>query len=218
MKTCEKCGIEHEGEYASGRFCSPKCSRGFSTKSKRSEINEKVSKKLKKIRDRIFKTCFHCGKKFEVSFRKRNQKTCSLSCSSKLRWKDEAYKKRISELSSKSAYRKHADPNIKFGWTTRKKLQMSYPEKIANGVLRESGISYEYEYPFYNFFIDFAILDKKIAIEIDGRQHQEAKRKQADDRKDEKLKKEGWTIFRIKWPEDNIKEEIKKILKSIPSH
>lgn len=43
---CENCGSEHIGNYGSGRFCSKKCARGFSTKSKRREINEKVSKLL----------------------------------------------------------------------------------------------------------------------------------------------------------------------------
>ncbi len=43
---CENCNISHNGEYGSGRFCSKKCSKSFSTKNKRSEINEKVSKKL----------------------------------------------------------------------------------------------------------------------------------------------------------------------------
>ena len=47
MKECENCSSEHDGFYGSGRFCSIKCSRGFSTKAKRKEINEKVSKKLK---------------------------------------------------------------------------------------------------------------------------------------------------------------------------
>ena len=45
-KICENCGIEHNGSYGSGRFCSCKCARGFSTKNKRKEINEKVSKSL----------------------------------------------------------------------------------------------------------------------------------------------------------------------------
>ena len=27
---CEKCGNEHDGSYATGRFCSAKCSRSFS--------------------------------------------------------------------------------------------------------------------------------------------------------------------------------------------
>ena len=46
MKHCENCSNEHEGTYGSGRFCSNKCSRGFSTKAKRTEINERVSKTL----------------------------------------------------------------------------------------------------------------------------------------------------------------------------
>lgn len=40
---CENCGNDHTGEFGSRRFCSLKCSRSFSTKSKRKEINEKVS-------------------------------------------------------------------------------------------------------------------------------------------------------------------------------
>lgn len=43
---CENCNTNHNGKYGSGRFCSPKCARGFSTKKKRKEINEKVSKTL----------------------------------------------------------------------------------------------------------------------------------------------------------------------------
>ena len=45
---CEYCSKEHDGSFATGRFCCIECSRGFSTKSKRKEINEKVSLKLKK--------------------------------------------------------------------------------------------------------------------------------------------------------------------------
>ena len=47
MKKCENCGEEHDGTYGSGRFCSTKCSRGFSTKDKRVEINKKVSNSIK---------------------------------------------------------------------------------------------------------------------------------------------------------------------------
>ena len=43
---CEYCGKEHDGSYGKGRFCSASCARGFSTKAKRKEINEKVSKKI----------------------------------------------------------------------------------------------------------------------------------------------------------------------------
>lgn len=44
---CENCGNEHSAEFGSGRFCSLKCSRAFSTKNKRIEINERVSNTLK---------------------------------------------------------------------------------------------------------------------------------------------------------------------------
>lgn len=44
---CETCNREHQGTYGSGRFCSSKCARGYSTKAKRKEINAKVSLKLK---------------------------------------------------------------------------------------------------------------------------------------------------------------------------
>ena len=75
---CENCGNEHNGTYGSGRFCSSKCARGFSTKAKRKEINEKVGKKLKKEKE--LKICLECGKEFKP--KKKNQKFCSRKCSS----------------------------------------------------------------------------------------------------------------------------------------
>ena len=47
MRNCEACGRPHSGAYASGRFCDSVCSRSFSTRAKRKEINQKVSAKLK---------------------------------------------------------------------------------------------------------------------------------------------------------------------------
>jgi Zn finger protein HypA/HybF involved in hydrogenase expression len=44
---CENCQQEHSGSYATGRFCSAKCARGFSTKYNREETNRKVSETLK---------------------------------------------------------------------------------------------------------------------------------------------------------------------------
>lgn len=44
---CENCETEHNGSYGSGRFCTKTCARGFSTKTKRQEINKKVSETLK---------------------------------------------------------------------------------------------------------------------------------------------------------------------------
>ena len=44
---CKNCGNEHDGTFASGRFCNIKCSNSFSTKEKRTDINAVVSKKMK---------------------------------------------------------------------------------------------------------------------------------------------------------------------------
>jgi hypothetical protein len=46
---CEACQGSNDGKYGSGRFCSSKCARGFSTASKRSEISARVSVKLKGV-------------------------------------------------------------------------------------------------------------------------------------------------------------------------
>jgi len=50
FKICEYCQREFDGKYSkytTGRFCSKKCARGFSSRDKRQEINRKVSLKLK---------------------------------------------------------------------------------------------------------------------------------------------------------------------------
>lgn len=77
MKQCENCGIEHDGTYGSGRFCSTKCSRGFSTKAKRKEINKKVSKSL--IKESYFRLCPECKTSFET--KRKSKIFCGLSCS-----------------------------------------------------------------------------------------------------------------------------------------
>jgi len=55
MSKCEKCNIENEGTYGSGRFCSSKCARSFSTSKKRKEINKKISKRLSSEKRRLQK-------------------------------------------------------------------------------------------------------------------------------------------------------------------
>lgn len=68
-KICENCGYEHNGDYGSGRFCSVKCSKAFSTKAKRKEINKKVSKTAA-LKNKKIKKCVSC--KEEI---KSNSKT-----------------------------------------------------------------------------------------------------------------------------------------------
>jgi hypothetical protein len=84
MKLCETCNIVHDGIYGSGRFCSSKCARSFSTKDKRTEISKKVSLKLKNSgNSNVYIACKFCHNIFTVNWNKRYRIFCSKSCSSK---------------------------------------------------------------------------------------------------------------------------------------
>ncbi len=69
---CEACSNEHDGSYGSGRFCTSACARGFSTRTKRAEINERVSVRLRKPI-----ICKSCGKSF---FRPRQKDWTKRRC------------------------------------------------------------------------------------------------------------------------------------------
>lgn len=79
MENCENCEKPHDKNYGSGRFCSSKCAKGFSTKAKRLDINKKVSEKLKGIDNHTgksahliaIKKCVKCNKIFEVRWGSR---------------------------------------------------------------------------------------------------------------------------------------------------
>jgi hypothetical protein len=90
MKTCEYCNSLILEKYGSGRFCSSKCSRGFSTRDKRSEINLKTSitikNRLKKgetigfcnpVKEEKRIVCLNCN---EIFCSKKDRKYCSNKC------------------------------------------------------------------------------------------------------------------------------------------
>ena len=90
MSICETCNSEHDGSYGSGRFCDSKCARSYSTKAKRKEISEKVSRRLKgkptyrpPHKSRKIKECESdkCNKKFEIIITS-DRRFCSKFCSS----------------------------------------------------------------------------------------------------------------------------------------
>ncbi len=107
---CEKCGIEHFGNYGSGRFCSAQCARSFSTSLKREEINQQVSKTLSKVFIDII--CKICEKYFLPSHSK--EVCCSKECKEKNRKKAISGRtKRQKELSgakgSKGKYKRNPE-------------------------------------------------------------------------------------------------------------
>lgn len=97
MYICENCKHKHDGKYGSGRFCSKKCARGFSTKAKRKEINELVRKKLTKDKIFIEHHCEMCGNIFKTSVESK-RKYCKNCTYKSPEYRDNASKIRITNI------------------------------------------------------------------------------------------------------------------------
>ena len=81
----------------------------------------------------------------------------------------------------------------------------SWPEQWLIKVLKNEfqmieHIDYETEYSFGRFSLDFAWPNRKICIEVDGKQHDtDEAQKIRDKAKDLLLKDDGWKELRIPW-------------------
>ncbi len=136
---CENCKEEHDGNYGSGRFCSCKCARGFSTKNKRNEINDKVSLALTK--EPYKKYCAFCNKLF---FTKRKHRLlCSNRCN-QLLTSDET-KIKLSELAKQRGLGGHTSKQKLFFEKNNGEiiyLQSSYEIAFAS-ILEKLNITWE---------------------------------------------------------------------------
>jgi very-short-patch-repair endonuclease len=101
-------------------------------------------------------------------------------------------------------------------WRTK---NLSYPEKLFLEKVYDLCLDKKYsivrEYSVFPFFIDFAFVNEKVAVEIDGSQHLLPERKERDDKKDELLKKDGWFILRVS--ENEVKTNINSVFNTIIS-
>ena len=89
-------------------------------------------------------------------------------------------------------------------------------ESIIEEALNTLNIYYIPQFPTRTgFIIDYAIPDKKIALEIDGPYHDTKEQKKRDSFKDYMLKREGWQVIRIHWTkiEGKSVKEIAKMIK-----
>ena len=203
---CENCNKEHDGSYGSGRFCSSKCARAFSTKIKRKEINEKVSLKLKKNPDYF---CKDCGKKLI-------KKTITGYCSN-------CYLTKYHKVFSIEVRTKISNANKgRSRWNIHRN-QISYAERFWKKVLENNKIDFKREVAIkqadeqHCYFLDFVI--GNIDLEIDGKQHKDADRIISDTKRDAYLTSLGFRVYRIEWNEINsttgkllMKEKIRKFL------
>lgn len=78
----------------------------------------------------------------------------------------------------------------------------SYPERYWKKIFDSVGLKYTEQYQIHTYQLDFALVEEKIDIEIDGEQHYLDERiVESDKRRNEYLKSLGWKIIRIRWSE-----------------
>lgn len=110
-------------------------------------------------------------------------------------------KEQIKKISD-SMKKAHAEGRAHNIGQSRWNNEPSYPEKFFIKVIENEfeNKNYQREFPFFKYSLDFAWVNEKKVLEIDGEQHERFKEyKERDKKKDELLLKNGWKVLRIKW-------------------
>lgn len=102
--------------------------------------------------------------------------------------------KKIAEANSKYMKKKHQEGKA-FYWG--KYGRVSYPEQYFINIFNEEFPPYEYNYHELTYYLDFAWVQSKKYIEIDGEQHK--KQIEHDIKRDNELKEIGWKCIRVDW-------------------
>lgn len=174
---CENCGNNNNGSYGSGRFCSPVCSRSFSTKAKRSEINNMVSDKLKgrepssKGKTGVFskETLEKMSNSHKEYFKnnpgessRRNSRPCSAEKKNKL---SEANKGKTGGYRERGGRGKQGWYRGIFCNSSWELAYVIYCKETGKKIERnKEGFDYIYENTAYKFYPDFIVDENYVEI------------------------------------------------------
>ena len=106
------------------------------------------------------------------------------------------YNKKL--VSTAKNLRKNMTPEEKHLW-------YDFLKKLPLNVRRQHNIE--------NYIVDFYIAEKKIVIEVDGRQHTSPEHKAADDKRDSVLK--AWGITVLRYSNDSIRYNFNSVAEDI---
>ena len=187
---CLFCGKELKGKSRfTKKFCNSSCAASYNNKLRgpvSEETKQKTSESLKKYNALVKKDkaplkhripqdhiCQTCGKTFKSKL--TNVKFCSPKCAGSNQEIKEKLRKKVQERIENGTFS---------GWKSRNII--SYPEQFWMGVLLNNNIEYKHNFPFGGYFLDFyiEINDRKIDLEIDGKQHEYSDRKEKDNERD----------------------------------
>ncbi len=214
IKECPVCKntfntiIGHKREKST---CSISCSNSFKPKRIKNEFSNSIKQK-KRIKKKYNKECILCNKYYEGT---KKSKYCSEEC------RKYSLKIQMDERIKRGDHK---------GWQSRN--IESYPEKFFKKVLDNLRIKYLFNHPVKKidlginesscYFLDFyiEIFNRRIDLEIDGKQHEYKERKDKDLIRDSLLKNNGYEVYRIKWKnpiniknKEYIKNEIERMIK-----
>ena len=172
-------------------------------------LNKRNVKPNKNNHSKIRK-CVICGKDFIVPKRTNGSysrtTTCSVECHRKL-----------ASNRGKEVMNKLISEGRHIGWQSRNII--SYPEQFWMKVLENNNIDYKHNFFIKDrhYFLDFLINinDKKIDLEIDGKQHKYEDRVDHDIERDKNLKEDGYLIYRVEWNSINTEEGSEKMKNKI---
>ena len=213
MYRCNRCNKDFEKRHSYIGHCSSH-NRGDSFKNGRSK-----KEKSEKYKDEKNKSCIHCGKNFDNPLKlgghithcllNPNKILTSIKLSNAIKGRklSKEHKEKIS-ISRK----KYLDENPgKIPYLLNHSSKESYPEGLFKKALVDNKIiGWDQEFPFKRYSLDFAFVDLKIDVEIDGSTHSLEKVKIKDIERTKKLKEEGWEI--IRFSDYEVKNEIKKCI------
>lgn len=202
------------------KFCSSSCSAkvanakrmasgAYHSEETKEKIQEALSDHAKKVREERLKSagmtlerhCKSCGKIYVPSRRILKSFCCSRKCM--IAYNAEKFKNMSEEDREKA--RERGKLNIKKqmqdgrwkGWSGRG--EPSFPEKFVMELLVKDGFAFECEKHCVGFSIDLAFESIKIALEVDGKQHDYKVNAERDRRKESALAEQGWTVVRLRW-------------------
>lgn len=131
----------------------------------------------------------------------------------------EQHKKSISEK-LKKAHSEGKHP----GWLNSNRKHKSYPERLFESTANDKGLFSKYDiidqFPFHGYFFDFAIIDCKVDLEIDGVQHYRTQESiDYDNKRDSFVMAKGWKVYRISAKElkDDPEKELNLLLEFLNS-
>lgn len=229
-KHIESCGKKKRNKnsekwkLSNGKYKCPYCEKEYSKKGIGSHIWRKHTDGGKDFISNKTGTSWNKGltKETDIRIKQLSEKVSAATKGRKGRKHTEDEKRLISEkLKIAHAEGRHT------GWKhiNEDVNRRSYPEEFFIRVCQNENLFGVYDikekFSFGKYFLDFAFVDFKIDVEIDGEQHYRNREAIEHDKKRDKfLINNGWKVYRINWKTfyNNTKEEIEKFLNFLEDH